>query len=135
MYKKMKKKKKGFTLIELIVVIAILGILSGIAVPRIGASRTNAANTAHNANIRTIQSAAMMYLAENGNPAAEMNDTTTPTAQSVVENYLQGWPAIPSGAQAGDGSGNNTAIAADAVYTITIGSDGVVTVTPRPADL
>ncbi|ABW19178.1 type II secretion system protein [Alkaliphilus oremlandii] len=71
---KKKKKRKGFTLVELVVVIAILGILATIAIPKFSSSRKTAAVAAHNANVRIIKSVAVMYLADN--PSATSIDMT-----------------------------------------------------------
>ena len=64
--KRLRRGEKGFTLIELLIVIAILGIIAAIVVPNVAgfmtAGRLNAANT-EAANIKT---AAVGYLAENG---------------------------------------------------------------------
>ncbi|MDY3118047.1 MAG: prepilin-type N-terminal cleavage/methylation domain-containing protein [Peptoniphilus sp.] len=55
------KKKKAFTLIELIIVIAILALLIAIAIPRYQKSNLSAQATAHNANVRVIKNAAILY--------------------------------------------------------------------------
>ena len=58
--------KKGFTMIELIFVIVILGILASVAIPRLAGTRTDAEISATVANIRTLISDAASYYAVKG---------------------------------------------------------------------
>ena len=60
-----KRNKKGFTLIELVVVIAILGILMALAIPRLGAFRKDAKIAANDAAAASIAHAVQLYTAAN----------------------------------------------------------------------
>ncbi|WP_321165215.1 prepilin-type N-terminal cleavage/methylation domain-containing protein [Aedoeadaptatus coxii] len=70
-------KKKGFTLIELIIVIAILALLIAIAIPKYQQSNLSAQATTHNANVRAIKNAAILYSVDN------------PEEKSIPMNKLQ----------------------------------------------
>ena len=69
--------KKGFTMIELIFVIVILGILASVAIPRLASTREDAEISATVANIRTLISDAASYYAVKGEFAgAKWGDIT-----------------------------------------------------------
>jgi prepilin-type N-terminal cleavage/methylation domain-containing protein len=84
---KKKKNKKAFTLIELIVVIAIIGVLVAILVPVMGGFVTSAQNTTNAANARTIysvaQAQAQFYLSKNSAVAASTYDSKTSASPST----------------------------------------------------
>ena len=58
--------KKGFTMIELIFVIVILGILASVAIPRLAATRTDAEIATTVSNIRTLISDLSSYYVVKG---------------------------------------------------------------------
>ncbi|MDY5384260.1 MAG: type II secretion system protein [Campylobacter sp.] len=58
--------KKGFTMIELIFVIVILGILASVAIPRLAATREDAEISAAVANLRTLVNDATAYYTVKG---------------------------------------------------------------------
>lgn len=60
----LKRKKKGFTLIELIIVIAILGILAVVAIPKLGGFQTSAKKKADIVNAKRIAEGARLLIAE-----------------------------------------------------------------------
>ena len=60
------KKISAFTLIELLMVIAIIGILAGILIPTVGAVRTQANLAASRAQLSNYVNAIQMFKGEYG---------------------------------------------------------------------
>ena len=89
--------KKGFTMIELIFVIVILGILASVAIPRLAGTRQDAEISATAANLRTLVSDAGAYYAvKNG-----FGTGTTSTKWNELTN-------VPLELQKADGTATTT---------------------------
>jgi prepilin-type N-terminal cleavage/methylation domain-containing protein len=90
----MQKKKQGFTLIELVVVIAILGILAGIAIPRFLDAQATARGAKILADMRTLESAVTLYTQNNTIP---IGNTDLSILTTGTKKYMAAIPAVPSG--------------------------------------
>jgi len=95
MHARKRRKEEGFTLVELIVVVAILGFLLSIAIPRYLTARTTAAQAATKANLHQLASSMELYMTEH----PEVGDTypTNDDVASWLSAYIPKAPVPPGG--------------------------------------
>lgn len=86
-------RRSGFTLVEIMIVVAIIGLLAAIAIPNFVKARSKAQQNACIANLKQIDGAVQQWALEN-------KKTSTDTyALSSITDYLKGsvLPACPAG--------------------------------------
>jgi prepilin-type N-terminal cleavage/methylation domain-containing protein len=83
--------KKGFTLVEIMIVVAIIGLLAAIAIPSFIKARETARTSACANNMRQIDSAKQLWALENNMPA-----TAAPSTAEVGAYIKGGMPSCPS---------------------------------------
>lgn len=92
-------REKGFTLVEIMIVVAIIAILAAIAIPNFMTARSKSRANACKANLRQIESAVEQWAMDN-----TKTDGDSCTMNNLVTTYIKKEPTCASGGTYGDSS-------------------------------
>lgn len=87
--------RKGFTLVEIMIVVAIIGLLAAIAIPNFIKARETAEKNACIANLKQIQGAVQVWAIDK-----QKTSTDSPTTSDLVPDYIKAWPKCKTNAYA-----------------------------------
>ena len=93
MQKRIQTQKAGFTLVEIMIVVAIIGLLAAVAIPNFSRARNSAYKNACITNLHQIDGAKQVWATENRKTDADV------PAEADIGAYLKGntMPLCPGG--------------------------------------
>ena len=146
--KRLLQGKRGFTLVEMVVVIAIMGVMASVAVPLVTNTLTKSKGTAYDQDLTLIQTAVDSYFSavdnkrhlglrqypinalKNGGDSLEWNDLTSPLIEPFANPLL--------GTQGGEpfwrdtGNGERDLLITGGAEVLSVDKD-IGFITPRPS--
>jgi general secretion pathway protein G len=107
-------RKRGFSLLELVIVVVIIGIIAAIAIPRMSRGTAGAADSAVSGDLAVLRNAIDLFAAEHDGKMPKLtqiatqltgytdsSNTSTPVAAKdtthIYGPYLRAVPKLPSG--------------------------------------
>ena len=84
----MNARNKGFTLVEIMIVVVIIGLLASMAIPAFQKVRTNSQDKAVLNNARQLSAASDQYYLENGVSTVTLSDLVGPTTYIKALNSV-----------------------------------------------